>query len=100
MPVASSTDAVSETVAAAVAMACILCCPAWADNAATDVPGLKSAVLELLQARAVPADPAQTLQVYIGNRDAQLTLDEITLRIDDAPPLRYQYADREALALH
>lgn len=69
-----------------------------ADAAAPSVAGLKGAALDLLQAQ--PTAPAGGLELYIGNTDGSLLLRQLTVWIDDAPPLRYDYSDREALALH
>ncbi len=79
----------------------MLCWPSllWAGGqAAVDVAGLKTEALDWLQAH-VPPEDAGALPIYVGALDPELSLDEITLRIDDAPPQRYQYSDREALAL-
>ena len=70
-----------------------------ADAAATPpVAVLKGVALDLLQAQPAPA--AGGLELYIGNTDDALLLRQLTVWIDDAPPLRYDYSDREALALH
>jgi len=83
----------------------VLCCCLPALAAADtgqdgDIAALKAATLDLIQSQPVPADPEGSLAIYIGDRDPGLLLDEIEVWIDDAPPLRYEYSDREAVALH
>ena len=64
------------------------------------ITALKAATLDLLQAQPALADPADSLAIYVGNPAPGLLLDEIKVWIDNAPPLRYEYSDREAYALH
>lgn len=70
-----------------------------ADEAAPPpVAALKGAALDLLRTQPAPAEGG--LELYIGNADEALLLRQLIVWIDDAPPLRYDYSDREALALH
>ena len=64
------------------------------------IAALKAATLDLMQQQPAPAAGPGTLALYIGNQDQALLLDEIKVWIDDAPPLRYEFSDRESLALH
>jgi hypothetical protein len=69
-----------------------------AESAMPAIAALKGAALDLL--RAQPAPPSDALELYIGNTDESLLLRQLTVWIDDAPPLRYDYSDGEAFALH
>ncbi len=73
-----------------------------AANAEQDgvIAGLKAATLDLMQAQPAPGEAAGSLAVYVGNKDQALLLDEIKVYIDDAPAQRYEFSDRESLALH
>ena len=73
-------------------------CASAGEAATPPIAALKGAALDLL--RAQPVSPAGGLELYIGNTDESLLLRQLTVWIDDAPPLRYDYSDREALALH
>ena len=64
------------------------------------IAALKAATLDLMQQQPAPPAAAGSLAIYIGNQDQTLLLDEIKIWIDDAPPLRYEFSDRESLALH
>ncbi len=61
---------------------------------------LKAATLDLMKAQPAPGEAAGSLTVYVGNKDQALLLDEIKVYIDDAPAQRYEFSDRESLALH
>jgi len=64
------------------------------------IASLKAATLDLMQTQPAAAEATGSLTIYIGNKDQALLLDEMRLWIDGAPQLRYEYSDREGLALH
>ena len=86
-----------------IAMAFCLSLPMLAAASAEQdgvITGLKAATLDLMQAQPAPGEAAGSLTVYVGNKDQALLLDEIKVYVDDSPPQRYEFSDRESLALH
>jgi len=94
----SGSGGIARQIAAA--LFCSLPLLAAADGQDDSIASLKAAVLDLIQARPVAPEATGSLAIYIGDRAPGVLLDEIKVWIDDAPPLRYEYSDREAYALH
>ena len=78
---------------------------AAAPSGMADAPGvsqLKAQVLDLEQA-ALAAETRQpdaaALTLYIGGKDATALIHTVSVQIDDAVPVRYEYSEAEASAL-